>query len=108
LLAGFWLGALGFEADTLVSANYGNGSIVFEAQGKGMETYSRLIGQIRQNGAGLLQVRNLTHNKKRTPHLEIKGFWLEKFGFTIGDVIVVRYEYGRIKIKLLDRTMLDI
>ena len=100
-LAGLWLEEIGFEADTLVTTAYDNGSIILKVQGKGVETYRRLVSQIRKDKSGLIQVRSLLHNKKRAPHLELKGFWLERFGFAIGGVVAVRYKYGLIQIKLL-------
>ena len=106
-LAGLWLAEIGFTADSLVTASYDRGSINLKLQGQGMETYSRLISQIRKDKSGLIQVRSLLHNKKRTPHLEVKGFWLERFGFTIGGVIAVRQEYGFIQIRLLDLSKLE-
>jgi hypothetical protein len=32
----------------------------------------------------------------------MKGLWLENFGFTIGSLIAVRYEYGFVQILLID------
>lgn len=101
-LAGFWLENIGFEVDTLVTADYDNGSIVLKSQGTGIDTYTRLVRQVRKKHSSLLQVTLESHNRKQTPHLEVKGFWLEKLSFTIGSVIVIRFEYGLIHIKLLD------
>jgi hypothetical protein len=101
-LAGFWLNGIGFEPDSLVIAGYDTGSIVFKSQGKGIGTYKKLVRQVRENRSGLLQVKQEMHNKKRTPHLEVKGLWLEDLGFAAGSVIVVLSEYGVIRIRLLD------
>jgi len=101
-LSGFWLNDIGFESDSLVSGNYENGSITFNLQGKGVETYSKIVKGLLKNRAGLLQVYSHYANKKLVPYLEVSGFWLNNFGFEIGSVIVVQYEYGVINIRVLD------
>ncbi|HWR62706.1 MAG TPA: hypothetical protein VN580_13885 [Clostridia bacterium] len=101
-LAGFWLDSMGFKPDSLVTADYADGSIVLRLQGEGLDAYRKIVGQVRTNRSGLLQVRNELHNRKRTPHMEVKGFWLEDMGFTIGSIIVVHSEYGLIRISLID------
>lgn len=86
----------------LVTADYDAGIITLKPQGMGIDTYRKLVRQVREKQSGLIQVKNELHNKKRTPHLEVKGFWLEKLGFTIGSVIVVQSEYGLIRIRCID------
>ena len=107
-VAGLWLEGVGFPADALVTVGYDKGSITMRSQGKGVEAYSRLVGQIRQGNSGLVQVRSLLHNKKRAPHLEVKGFWLERFGFSIGDVVAIRHEHGLIRVSLLDLSKIEV
>lgn len=101
-LAGFWLDEIGFKYNSLVTVEYEDGRIVMKVQGSGMDTYGELVKKVISTKAGLLQVRLEWHNKKKTPHLEVKGFWLEQFGFKIGSVIVLRFEYGVITIRLVD------
>lgn len=106
-LSGFWLNEIGFEYDNLVSAEYGTGSIVLKLQGKGTETYSKVVKGLLKNKSGLLQVNHEFKNKKQTIHLDLKGFWMEDYGFKIGSVIVVKSEYGVINIRVLDLDKLD-
>ena len=101
-LAGFWLNDIGFKPDNLVTIEYESKSIMLKVQGSGLDTYKSFVRYARANKAGLLQVREECHNKRRTPHFEIKGFWLEMLGFTIGSHIVVKFEYGSINIRLLE------
>jgi len=101
-LAGFWLNEIGFKYESLATAEYEPGRIVIKLQGSGIDTYSRVIKEVLASKGGLLQVRLEWHNKKKTPHLEIKGLWLENFGFTIGSVIILQIEYGVINIRLVD------
>ncbi len=101
-LAGFWLDGMGFKADMLIAVSYDRDCIVLKLQGEGLDVYKAVVRQLRANRSGLLQVRNELHNKKRTPHLEVKGFWLEPLGFTIGSIIAVQYEYGLIRIRRID------
>lgn len=101
-ISGFWLADIGFAPDTLVSCSSEQGKLVFEAQGFGMETYLKVAKEVLKSGSRLLQVKNELHNKKRTPHFEVKGEWLKQSGFPIGQVIAVQWEYGRIVVRALD------
>ena len=107
-LAGFWLNEIGFEYERLVTAEYQNGRINLKAEGSGIETYKSLVKDVRKNNSDLIKVENQYHNKKLTPHLEIKGFRLNDLGFNIGSVILVRFKYGHIEIILLDISNLSI
>jgi hypothetical protein len=101
-LAGFWLEELGFTADCLATVESEEGQIIIRRQGTGLDTYKNIVKQVRTSQTGLLQVKAEVHNKKRTPHLEVKGFWLEELGFHIGSIIVIQATYGLIKILLLN------
>jgi HSP20-like domain of unknown function (DUF1813). len=101
-LAGFMLDSMGFKPDMLVAADYGRDCIVLKLHGEGLDTYKGIVRQLRTNRSGLLQVKNELHNRKRTPHIEVRGFWLEPLGFTAGSIIAVQYEYGLIRIKRID------
>ena len=107
-LAGFWLNEIGFEYEKMVTVEYQNGRINLKLQGSGIETYKNLVKEARKSGLDLIKVENQYHNKKLTPHLEIKGFRLNDLGFNIGSVILVRFEYGHIEIILLDISKLAI
>ena len=101
-ISGFWLVDIGFVPETLVSGSSEQGKLVFEAHGLGIETYQKVVKDVLKSGSKLLQVKNELHNKKRTPHFEVKGQWLEACGFSIGKVIAIQYEYGRITVHGLD------
>lgn len=101
-ISGFWLADIGFAPGTLVSGSSEQGKLVFEAHGLGIETYQKIVKDVLKSGSKLLQVKNELHNKKRTPHFEVKGAWLEACGFSIGQVIAVQYEYGKITVHVLD------
>lgn len=101
-LAGFWLDEIGFKYESLATADYEPGKIVIKLQGSGIDTYSQVVKGVLASKGGLLHVRLEWHNKKKTPHLEIKGLWLENHGFRIGSVIALKIEYGLISIHLVD------
>ena len=105
-ITGFWLNSIGFENGKLVSAEYNYGNVILKAHDSDIATYESLVNGIRKNKSSLLQVRQDLKNKQYTPHIEIKGFWLENLGFTIGSVIAVQYENGLINIRLLDLSKL--
>lgn len=101
-ISGLWLYDFGFAEDTLVICEFGMGKAAFKAAGRGIETYSKYISDIRQNGGHITQVKNTVHNKKRTPHFEVSGFWLARYGFNTGDVIALYCRPGLIEVIRLD------
>ena len=104
-LTGFWLNEIGFEGGKLAAAKYDHGTILLHAHDS--DNYRNLVRGAFKEKSGLFQVRQTTHNRKLTTHIEIMGFRLETLGFSIGNVIAVRYEYGFIKITLIDLNKLE-
>lgn len=101
-LSGFWLNDIGFTCDSLIEAEYSRECIALKLEGSGVDTYNRVVKGLLRHNMGLLQVKGEIKNNKRTPSIEVKGFWLEEYGFKVGSVIVVESEQGCITIKLLD------
>lgn len=101
-IAGFWLDEIGFNYEKLIEASFKNGLINLKVVGQGINTYNNVVKNIRQSNSCLLQVKHEMRNKKYIPSIDLKGFWLEKFGFKIGDVIMIDVENEQINIKLLD------
>lgn len=101
-ITGFWLNEFGFTCDSLAVANYEPGQINIKLQGSGLDTYKQVVKGVLENQGGLLQIKTAFYSKKRAPHIEIKGNWLEDFGFKIGSVFVVQADHGVITIRLLD------
>jgi len=93
---------IGFVPDNLVILTREKGKFVFLSQAPGLESYRSISEQVRESGSQLLQVKSGLHNKKRTPHLEIKGEWLEQYGFSIGQTVVVYCEFGVITVRAFD------
>ncbi|MCL6591993.1 MAG: type I toxin-antitoxin system SymE family toxin [Firmicutes bacterium] len=89
-LQGDWLGKIGFEAGKVVTAQYQKGKIT-------LRLGDSITGGLRTS-RGLFQVRR----EKAYPQIDLKGFWLERFGFTAGNIIIARYEYGLIIILPID------
>lgn len=92
-LQGDWLDEIGFTAGQIVAGEYAFGKIILRPLDSGNREGAAL-----KTGSGLLRVRR----DKRYSQIDLKGFWLERFGFTIGGVIAARYEYGLIKLLLID------
>jgi len=101
-LAGFWLDEIGFHYNSLAAFEFENNRIVIRLEGSGLDAYKRVIKQVLASRKTLVQVKLYQHGKKKNPHMEVKGIWLEQFGFKIGSVLVVQYEYGFITIRLMD------
>ena len=96
-LQGAWLVKIGFTAGKLVAAEYGQGQIVMRLQDSDRKDSEK--GLLKAS-LGLFLIQ--TAGKSELPLIDIKGFWLERFGFTIGGVVAARYEYGLIKLLLID------
>jgi hypothetical protein len=104
-LQGDWLDKIGFSYGKLVTAEYEQGKIHLRLQDS--EDYKDLVKSALKASSGLFQVRRETCNKKAFSQIDMKGFWLENIGFTIGSVFAVWYEYGFIKILLIDLEKLE-
>jgi hypothetical protein len=100
--SGLWLDDTGFDYQTLVSVNFDNGYLIFKAQGKGLEEYGKIVKGILRNKMGLLQVSTQKSNGKNVPCFEIKGQWLDNYGFHIGNIVAVQYETNLIRARVID------
>lgn len=105
-LQGNWLDEIGFTAGKLVAAEYAKGRIILRLQDSG--NYKDLVKSALKASSGLFQVRLETNNQKQFSQIDLKGFWLENIGFTIGSVFAARYEFGLIKILLIDLSKLEV
>lgn len=99
-LSGKWLEEIGFSPDKLVTANYENCSIVLQLEEEEVETENTMIKGLLRNSIVLLQVRQEIKGKMVTPHIEMKGFWLEDLGFRVGCEIIVSYKQNLINIQV--------
>lgn len=104
-LTGDWLDEIGFTYGKLVTAEYETGKIILRLEDS--DNYKDLVKSALKASSGLFQVRRETHNKKQFSQIDLKGFWLENIGFNIGSVFAARYEYGLIKILLIDLEKLE-
>ena len=104
-LQGNWLAEIGFVYGKLVTAEYTPGKIVIRLQDSG--NYKDLVKGALKSSSGLAQVNWKNNNKRKYPRIEFNGFWLEKIGFTIGNVFAVRYEFGLMKLLLIDLDKLE-
>jgi hypothetical protein len=104
-LQGDWLNGIGFDMGKLVTAEYGQGKIILRPQD--CDNYKDLVKSALKTNSGLFQVQRETNNKKQFPQIDIRGFQLKQIGFIIGSVIIARYEYGLIKLSLVDLDKLE-
>jgi hypothetical protein len=99
-MLGGWLDEIGFTAGKLVAGEYSSGKIILRLLDSGNCQDSEK-GAFKA-GSGLFQVRRQMKGQKHYSEIDMTGFWLERFGFTIGGVVAARYEYGLIKLLLID------
>ncbi|MGE5604198.1 MAG: SymE family type I addiction module toxin [Bacteroidota bacterium] len=104
-LSGNWLEKIGFSAGKLVTAEYMAGKIVIRLQDS--DNYKDLVKDALKASSGLFQVSQHFQHYKYFTLIEISGFWMKQLGFVVGSVIALRYEYGFIKITLIDLEKLE-
>ncbi|MCL6592169.1 MAG: hypothetical protein K6U80_19760, partial [Firmicutes bacterium] len=104
-LQGDWLSGIGFTCGKLAAAEYGPGRIILRLRDSG--SYKDLVKGALKTNSGLFQVQRETNNKLEFPRIDIRGFRLKQIGFTIGSVMIARYEYGLIKLLLVDLDLLE-
>jgi hypothetical protein len=104
-LQGDWLNEIGFNWGKLATAEYGQGRIILRLQDSG--NYKELVKGAFKANSGLFQVRRTTNNKLEFPQIDIRGFRLEQSGFILGSVVIARYEYGLIRLLLVDLDRLE-
>ncbi len=104
-LQGNWLNSIGFSYGKSAAAEYGENAITLRLQDSG--AYRDLVKTALNTSSGLFHVRRETNNKVDFPRLDIWGTRLEQMGFTFDSVVMARYEYGLIKLSLVDTSQLE-
>ncbi|MCL6591992.1 MAG: type I toxin-antitoxin system SymE family toxin [Firmicutes bacterium] len=104
-LSGNWLEKIGFEYGKLVTAEYATGKIILRLEDS--DNYKDLVKGALKASSGLFQVSQHFQHYKYFTLIEISGFWMKQLGFVVGSVVAVRYEYGFIKILLIDLEKLE-
>lgn len=99
---GTWLAEMGFEPDSLVMAIPKQDGMTFTLCDENIKKYSDLVKSTKEQKGKLMQIILMSHKGKKSPTLITTGNYIRSGGLEIGDNIVVRYEYGIIKIKKLD------
>ena len=98
-LSGDWLLPLGFDSGSQVVAQYDTDSITFTLTSNMKNIYYYPVKQ----STGLCAKENNAvmpiYSRVGKPHIEVKGKWLKKMGFTVGSALVVRCEKGLIQIR---------
>jgi hypothetical protein len=107
LISGDWLNEIGFKIGKLFSVKYLKGSLILKLEGDpSIDNYEQVVKVLlKDNSFSLLRVYNNTSsikNKDKFPTIHIVGLRLNKLGFAVGSFVAVVYEYGIIKLKLLD------
>lgn len=101
LLTGSLLDRLGFPPEMLVTVSCQKEILTLKACGMGLDCYRQVVGQVRKQRGQLIQAFKWTRKKTET-HLVLEGHWLEKQGFYTGDVLLVSFKRGLIRIKRLN------
>jgi hypothetical protein len=103
-LIGKWLKEFGFEPNKLVEIKCSKNNILLKLYEENTINHLEMSKRLFKTGNnGILYVVNVWRkNKQRSPSITLKGLWLEDFGFTIGDVVATKCEYGSINLYRLD------
>ena len=105
--SGLWLNEIGFSSNNLVEVISEPEKIVFKVCGEGIEAYEKTLKAMLRKKSGLLQIQKSRSNKINVPAFDVKGRWIEALGFTIGSVVLLRYEFGIITSRLIDIDKLE-
>lgn len=103
-LIGSWLSEMGFEPDSLVMAMPEQDGMTFTLCNENIKKYSELVKSAKEQNGKLMQIILMSHKGKKFPTLVTTGSYITSKGLEIGDSLVVRYEYGFIKIRKIDLT----
>ena len=92
-----WLESMGFVAGALVQYFPEPGGSTFVLCDKNIPKYSELDSRTKEKGGTLMQV----YKYRDGLQLCVTGSRLEGTGFTFGDALIIRYEYGLIRMRKL-------
>jgi hypothetical protein len=93
---------MGFITGALVKAlPEPSGGIVFTLCDENIRRYSQLYANVNENGGKLIQAYYASVGQRETPALTISGQVLTDAGFSFGDILIARYEYGIIRLQKL-------
>ena len=102
-LSGKWLFDAGFQPNMLIHLECAKNTIWFKLCDTATISHLELSKKILKSDAkGIFHVGRQWRKKVIVPSICLSGFWLEKFGFTIGGILAVKYEHGIITIRLIE------
>jgi hypothetical protein len=97
-----WLPNMGFISGALVKVLPApDGEMVFSLCNENIRCYSELYTTTQESGGKLIQAYRTIVRQKESPALAISGQILYDAGFSIGDILIARYEYGLIRVRRL-------
>ncbi|MCL2281582.1 MAG: hypothetical protein FWC25_02860, partial [Dehalococcoidia bacterium] len=96
-----WLPSMGFIPGALVQTLPTPEEMVFNLCDENIRRYSELDAETKAQGGKLLQVFNASEKYQQSPTLLASGQFLHDAGFTYGDSLVAKYEYGHIRVRKL-------
>ena len=101
-----WIPDMGFIPGALVQAlPEPDGGLVFILCDENIRRYSELDAATQVRGGKLIQANNAVARQKERPALITSGQILYDAGFSIGDTLIARYEYGLIRLWKLPGTV---
>jgi len=104
--SGDWLSAIGFIPGALVQALPEPDGMVFNLCNESIGAYSDLFQSTQALGGGLVRVymsNGKTHNK---PTFVTSGQYIYNGGLKKGDTLIVKYDYGVIRVRKVDPSKL--
>jgi len=95
-----WLVDFGFVPNALVTVTAGKENIAVKLWDNGAQRYGEIVKYARTNNAKLIQIGTLKH-PLNTPHIAIKGAFVENAGFAAGDIVSVEASHGFLQLQKL-------
>lgn len=93
-----WMAGMGFVPDALVQYFPEEGGLSFVLCNENIQSYSELARDTKARGGTLIQVY---YHIRNGIQLSITGSQLDRTSLLYGDKLVVRYEYGHIRMRRL-------
>ena len=92
-----WMGAMGFVSGALMQFMPEQGGMTFTLCNENIHSYSELDHRTKEKGGVLMQV----HLYRDGLNFCVSGFQLNDIGIAWGDRLLVRYEYGLVRMRKL-------
>jgi len=102
LFCGRWLPAMGFIPGALVQVMPETDGLSFNLCNENIKSYSELFNSTMDKGGNLIHVSLPIRKGYKEPAFLTTGKYITDSGLSIGDLVIVKYDYGIIRVRKID------